>query len=580
MSPHRNINYEEEKIILNDDNTGVSGEESVAPPSDIVIVDCDESESEKDTTIFDTAQQQNPSNNDKRRPSIGQHHYPPPSISTSPVVTGFEMKMKDHLKGGPFMSSSSHSSVSFSSPPVVREDKGGSPTPPPTVSSSSNDYEREGSFDENEHHSARSVSSSSLVVCGEFDIVFVRLRISILANPYDYTFTLLMIISLGVDGTVYTLDAYTGQLRGMFASGPALVYSSSPHPEDETVNAAAAFRNEADNSNHNNNNMKDDDGFSVISLDNDYLNSAIPNSVKGRKERVVPGLDGRLYSIELEEEIFGDTTTDNERSCDEGDESCSSSGDSNIVPHFGKQTAYKSYNLNELPISAMDVVDSPISYNGQSGIIVGSKKTTIYAIDPTTGKVRWTQDPHGKAGGRGFTTRPPKNTARGTTVLLQREDYAVRHLETDGGEEVWKVELGRFSALDFDVDSDNQDNSSSGASSNDEDIFSSEPPPVTGGKRRGAAATAAAVNSNDKKSSVPPILGVGGRKKSSLHDFESDNRDERHTSDNRKEHLFHHEDSFEHDHHTFRGFPSIAFGEVSLSHLLTSIVCTCFRVLI
>jgi hypothetical protein len=167
---------EEEKIEhVNDINKGVREEESTAPPSDIVILDDDggDAVAEVEAILTSGAENihQNQSNNNKKQPSIG-HYYPPPSISTSPVVTGFEMKMKEHLKRGPFMSSS-HSTASSSSPPVVR----GSSSQP--ISSSHNN-EREGLFDENEHQSAHSVSSSSLVVCGKFDIVFLHLHAPIL----------------------------------------------------------------------------------------------------------------------------------------------------------------------------------------------------------------------------------------------------------------------------------------------------------------------------------------------------------------------------------------------------------------
>ena len=183
----------------------------------------------------------------------------------------------------------------------------------------------------------------------------------------------------------------------------------------------------------------------------------------------------------------------------------------------------------------------------------------------------------GGGGGRGFTAHPPK-TARGLqTVLLQREDFSVRNLDTDGGDEVWKVEVGRFSALDFDVDAGNNrgggGRSSGGqdTSSSDDDILGGDAAAggdhVVGGRRRGAAAAAASVGSKDKKKGVPPILG--GRKKTSLHDFDSGFEGDRHPGGGRKESLFeHNEDDFEHDQSLFRGFPSIAFGEVSLSFCL------------
>ena len=467
---------------------------------------------------------------ERRRPSSNS-----PSISNSPVVTG---GLKAHLekkkKKNSFMSSSSYSSSSSSPPSIVREDSS------PTTSSSNSEGEG-GSFTDNDElsHSTppHTISSSSLVVCG-------------------------------VDGTVYTLDAYTGQLRGMFASGSALVYTSSP-PEEENNNNA---QHDSKSKGYTNDDVVDEDGFSVISLENEYLNNAIPSFVKRRKERVVPGLDGRLYTVELEEELIDNSETCSDEDVNDG--SCSSSG--NIMPRFGGDgtTAYKSYHLEELPINAMDVVDSPISTcqpgtdqdDKQCGIIVGSKKTTIYAIEPTTGKVQWTQDPQGKAGGMGYTKSRPKKGARGKTVLLQREDYAVRHLDTDGGEEVWKVELGRFSALDFDVADSSSRGDSRDTSSDDnadDDMFENESPPFGfGGRRRGAAATAATVNAKDKKkSTVPPILG--GRKKTSMHDFESDFREDIGSDVPPNENLFgHHEDEF--DHSSFRGFPSIAFGEVSL----------------
>ncbi|EJK53076.1 hypothetical protein THAOC_27553, partial [Thalassiosira oceanica] len=40
----------------------------------------------------------------------------------------------------------------------------------------------------------------------------------------------------------------------------------------------------------------------------------------------------------------------------------------------------------------------------QCGVIVGSKRTTVYAVDPSSGSVRWVQDPDG--GGAGGGTRP------------------------------------------------------------------------------------------------------------------------------------------------------------------------------
>ena len=425
----------------------------------------------------------------------GRRH-PPPSLSDahSPISS----RLKDHYET---------QKSDWTSPPP--------PSTIPTVASNphSNDFQKQQQKQEsdnihnsNEQQRTKSTSAASLVVCG-------------------------------VDGTVYTLDAYTGQLRGMFASGPALVYSSSPDDkanDDSDSSQGASSRSDGKDENYSNN----WGGGS----------NAIANAAPGWKERIVPGLDGRLYNLFQMDEDSGDGAYSNDdEECDD-DKFCTEES-SDIMPHSG------SYNLSPLPISVMDVVDSPIStcrptddhsQERQCGIVLGSKKTTVFAIDPITGKVQWTQDPQGRGGGRGFTTHPPPNkSSRGLTVLLQREDYAVRHLNTDGGDEVWKVELGRFSALDFDVDAHSQTVA--------DEMDGRDEEHVVGSASRGTAATAANISRKDKKTS--PILS-GTRKHGVLHDNKDDHRESK---------MFH-EDGFD-EHSHFRGFPSVAFGEVSLFSL-------------
>eukprot|EP00577_Skeletonema_sp_RCC1716_P003726 CAMPEP_0113376890 /NCGR_PEP_ID=MMETSP0013_2-20120614/2867_1 /TAXON_ID=2843 ORGANISM="Skeletonema costatum, Strain 1716" /NCGR_SAMPLE_ID=MMETSP0013_2 /ASSEMBLY_ACC=CAM_ASM_000158 /LENGTH=1455 /DNA_ID=CAMNT_0000258995 /DNA_START=108 /DNA_END=4475 /DNA_ORIENTATION=+ /assembly_acc=CAM_ASM_000158 len=417
----------------------------------------------------------------------GRRH-PPPSLPNSPIAS----RLKDHFE----------TQNSDWSPSIAADPTNGDDFEQQQQQQQEQETNNSHNHNSNEQQRPKSISAASLVVCG-------------------------------VDGTVYTLDAYTGQLRGMFASGPALVYSSSPD-EDSADDDAADFSQ-------------------ASSPFDDEESNAIANTSPRWKERIVPGLDGRLYNLFQMDDGIDDDDDSNDYSNDSGE--CDDDGiceeeSNNIMPHLG------SYNLSPLPISVMDVVDSPIStcrprddpsQPKQCGIVVGSKKTTVYAIDPTTGKVQWTQDPLGRGGGRGFTTHPPPNkSARGLTVLLQREDYAVRHLNTEGGGEVWKVELGRFSALDFDVDA--HDRGGNRGSEEEDEMDEREEDRVVGGSRRGTAAAAAA-NLNRKDQKTSPILG-GTRKHGALHEH--------------KEH--HHgskmfdEDDFD-DHSHFRGFPSVAFGE-------------------
>jgi hypothetical protein len=192
-----------------------------------------------------------------------------------------------------------------------------------------------------------------------------------------------------------------------------------------------------------------------------------------------------------------------------------------------------------------------------------------------TGKVKWQQDPQGGGGKRGYTTRPPPRNKKsgngegaigGRTVLLQREDYVVKHTDGEDGTEVWKIELGMFMPLDFggldndDNRSQNQQQQGGPSKSNDDDIFTNSDRTSSGvvggsGRKRGIAAIAASVEEKKKSSSssgVPSILGI---KRDSL----------RAGSGNNKERLFddnEEDDDLDHD-HSNRDLPSISFGKVS-----------------
>lgn len=449
------------------------------------------------------------SSSSSSRPLGKRRHHPPPSLPTlstkttahSPITS----RLKDHFETQTSDWSTPPPPPSSTVPTIATD-----PPPDHDFQQHQQQQQQETNNNSHHHHQTKPISAASLVVCG-------------------------------VDGTVYTLDAYTGQLRGMFASGAALVYSSSPDGDsgDDPTD---------DDFSQNDSSSSSSSPFN----DEEESNNAIANTSPRWKERIVPGLDGRLYNLfEMDDGSNDDNDADNysrdEGECDE-DGVCQEESN-NIMPHLG------SYNLSPLPISVMDVVDSPIStcrpvddpsQPKQCGIVVGSKKTTVYAIDPTTGKVQWTQDPQGRGGGRGFTTHPPPN--KSSTVLLQREDYAVRHLNTDGGGEVWKVELGRFSALDFDVDAHDR-GGNRGTEEEYDDMDEREEDHIVGGSRRGSAAAAANLNRKDKKTS--PILG-GTRKHGAFHEHKEHHQESKMFED----------DDFD-DHSHFRGFPSVAFGEVS-----------------
>ena len=402
------------------------------------------------------------------------------------------------------------------------------------------------------------------------------------------------LVVCGVDGIVYTLDAYTGKLRNMFSSGPALVVTSSPDDDDD-VDAAAATDDDETTGHHRGTTQGDDEDLTSYAVASKFLNG-------NRKERVIPGLlDGRLYSVfqyEMDsvESVDDDDDDDDSDKCSSYDyvtETCERGDVITSSSSINIPSTRIRYTLTPHHIRVMDVVDSPFStctYNEHHsndhenkqhcGIILGSKKVTIYAIQPMTGKVKWQQDPQGGGGKRGYTTRPPPRNKKsgnagaidGRTVLLQREDYVVKHTDAEDGSEVWKIELGMFMPLDFGGGLDNDGNQpqqkhqqqqggpSSSSKSNDDDIFTNSDRTSGGvvggsGRKRGIAAIAASVEEKKKSSSSSGVPSILGSKRDSL----------RAGSGNNKERLFddnEEDDDLDHD-HSNRDLPSISFGKVS-----------------
>jgi len=320
------------------------------------------------------------------------------------------------------------------------------------------------------------------------------------------------VVICSVDGTVYTLDPWSGNLRGIFASGPALISSSTDvsnnnsqddgHPdnededEDEEEEESYDANTHDDDYIHHQEEENDNHLFGEWDDEEDDPTSTTTSSPKQPRERIVPGLDGNLYSLlpPLPEDPSG------------------------------------GLRLERLPISVADAVQSPISTCSQGGdgyatgttgssqppnggggqqqqqqrsLVMGEKQTKVFRLDPATGRVVWMQRPTGRRGGftaadSGMLPAPPKARGGGeesassssstTSVLLQREDYLLRSVDADTGEERWNVTLGRFSALDFGSSSRGHGHSSAGAGSGSpsgsEGAAKTSPSDGTGNDRR------------------------------------------------------------------------------------------------
>lgn len=96
-----------------------------------------------------------------------------------------------------------------------------------------------------------------------------------------------------------------------------------------------------------------------------------------------------------------------------------------------------------LPLTVQQVVQHPVQTctGNECGVVTGTKHTFLYGLDPSTGRLEWTQQ-FGK-------TDPDEESSSKDVVILHREDYVVRHISTSTGEELWNVTLGHVSALDF-----------------------------------------------------------------------------------------------------------------------------------
>ena len=129
--------------------------------------------------------------------------------------------------------------------------------------------------------------------------------------------------------------------------------------------------------------------------------------VEASSPYVVPGLDGHIYSLQQDD-------------------------------------------VQVLPMTVHQVVQHPVqtcsnSDSQECGIVTGTKLTYLYALDPVTGRLEWTQQ-YGKADDD---EDEEESRDSASLVVLQRQDYIVRHISALTGEEVWNVTLGYVSALDF-----------------------------------------------------------------------------------------------------------------------------------
>lgn len=243
------------------------------------------------------------------------------------------------------------------------------------------------------------------------------------------------VVAVTVDGHVHTLDAWTGNVRGVFAdSGGPLVSSSTTIDVSTTAEGSGDENGGQDRSDHG---SEGGDESSSSGTRRNALGEGF----------VVPGLDGVIYSLD----------TDGRLSV-----LMSSAPDLVLEPRMA--------------CLAVSSDSDGIVKDESCGLLIGEKTTELFSLDTETGEAT-------RVGGGG-PTRPmfkesadsgsysggshsdgkhtdwtrgdsPWNWGSNTPqraqsrLLLQRDEYVVRALDTVTSEELWFVTVAHFSALDL-----------------------------------------------------------------------------------------------------------------------------------
>ena len=223
------------------------------------------------------------------------------------------------------------------------------------------------------------------------------------------------IIVCGVDGTVYTLDAWSGQLRGMFSSGDPLITGKKKVDDSQETDISDQIIPGLNGN------------LYVLTSDNseEAINSLASSSLKYKMD---------ILPIKVQDIVQNPYRT------------CSKRSKENSFENWASETFWE-HNNRYQSFQNEDIDD----YEEECGMVMGESSVKVYAIDPKSGTVQWMQNPKGKE--KGFTSkqayRHHTSPNEVKTVLLKREDYSVRHVNLDSGNEFWQVNVAVMSDLIF-----------------------------------------------------------------------------------------------------------------------------------
>ena len=297
----------------------------------------------------------------------------------------------------------------------------------------------------------------------------------------------LLIVCL-VDGSLYALNAWTGELQSSYEAGPPLVQqpqsqqqtSQSPqslddgeqqeqdwepppqqeHDEedwedDEEFWNWDSWDYQMEDDNNDNIHLEDNPNHHQQEQDEDPIHDSTTTTTTTTSDalRIHPGLDGQLYYWQPASHHHSNHDHDNDQHDNDGV-------------------------LQPLPLSMSSLLEHPVqtcsstttSHKKECGILTASvAQTTLLAVDATTGALQWTSHSHSPSNGNGSPVNPPvwkddDSSAPAAVLLLQRKDLVVQHVSLATGQCLWNVTVGSYQAIDFSAANENAPRTSSSAS--------------------------------------------------------------------------------------------------------------------
>lgn len=240
-----------------------------------------------------------------------------------------------------------------------------------------------------------------------------------------------------IDGGVLTLDAWTGRSKGLFYSGPPL-YSSSFFLEGAKQGRGGAGDGGGGGG----------DG-----------GGGGPRVNPRNKYFVMPTLEGRIVCVRCVSLWYGGLT------------SCLCGRFLALTLIAMTHTHREDGTQEILAPNVLDLLDQPLmscpDNEEACGLLLGEKTTKVFALDSSSGNLKWVNSKFKFGGGGGMgagagagggdegPTAPPTATPAGggagggkePPILMQRDDYVVRSLNVQTGREEWNVTLSEIFAI-------------------------------------------------------------------------------------------------------------------------------------